>query len=139
MNEDNSKQKFEDLLKQSGITEYSFTEAKFAAYDAEFTGEKGKYLVEIKERQDAYIKYSDMFLERKKYEKLMQLKEEGGYHEVLYVHTYPSSNEIRVASLSKLNINWANETHQKTSFNKGVKISKDVAYITDYKVFTLNN
>ena len=135
--ENKGRNKVEKLLKQIGITKYLFSENPTEVYDCIFITNEGKRVVaEIKNRDNKYANYSDMLLEKHKYDNLVKISKEMNA-DPIYIHTYNNSNQIKITNLKDKEFIFKEQYQQKTQLGNRNSIKKLLTYITEFNIFNI--
>jgi hypothetical protein len=118
---------FKKFLNLFQITNYQFTKLN-EVFDCKINNT----IVEIKHRDDKYINYDDMLLEKNKYDSLKKLGKK-----ILYVFTF-NNNTLKIADITNINPNWTKDKFQKTNLWNKNKVEKEVGFIKNYKTYDIN-
>ena len=116
-----------------------FSKGRFDAYDAIIENEQGeKSLVEIKVRSAKYEAYNDLLLEEVKLNRLREARELLGASRIYYFNFYEGSRTVKVADITDLSIAVFDTLKApKTTVVRGSWFNKAVAYVKNFKVFTI--
>jgi hypothetical protein len=112
-----------------------FTEDQYSNIDAYTTGATGIFLVEIKNRDEKYIDNDLMLIEKTKYMNIL-IDASNKKMKPLYIFTFNNSDIIKIADLSKIDLEFIKVEHPKSIFDQ-TRITKEIAYIKDFKTIKL--
>lgn len=124
---------FEQALKNSGITEYTFTTNPYDRVDVFFTAGTTPYAGEIKFRSypstKEFFTTEGVVLEKHKYDDMKTIQHLSGYTP-LYIHIF-SDGVVALFDLSSGNPTWIEEVnkYERTTMGDRTKIRKAVAYL----------